>query len=95
MSSPIPTSTGVLESAVISAPFATVWHLIKLESFSHFWSALAKSEAVKDASPEEEVVKWIFKDGTELEVKLEARSVRIPVFSPGFISVFIFTYLGT
>jgi len=74
MASRIPTSTSVLESAVISAPFATVWHLIKLETFSSFWTALSKSEAVKDASPDTQIVKWTFKDGTELEVKQEAHS---------------------
>jgi hypothetical protein len=75
MSSTIPTSASVLESAVIEAPFGAVWHLIKLESFSSFWSALSRSEHVKTASPETDVVKWTFKDGTVLEVKQEAHSV--------------------
>ncbi|KAN0114600.1 Bet v1-like protein [Hyaloscypha variabilis] len=74
MASRIPTSTSVTESAVISAPFSSVWHLIKLESFSSFWSALKHSETVKGASPDTDIVKWLFKDGTELEVKLEAHS---------------------
>jgi len=74
MASSIPTSTHVTESAVISAPFASVWHLIKLESFSSFWSALEKSEVVDNKSPDAEIVKWTFKDGDELEVKLEAHS---------------------
>ena len=77
MASRIPTSTSVAESAVISAPFSSVWHLIKLEAFSDFWTALAKTETVKGASPDTDIVKWIFKDGTELEVKLEAHSVRL------------------
>jgi hypothetical protein len=64
MASRIPTSTSVTESAVI-----------KLHSFPSFWSALSKSEAVHGTSPDTEIVKWTFKDGTELEVKLEAHSV--------------------
>jgi hypothetical protein len=92
MASRIPTSTSVTESAVISAPFSSVWHLIKLESFSDFWTALVKSETVKDTSPDTDIVKWVFKDGTELEVKLEAHSVRLfprcPFpFSVCFISI--------
>ncbi|RDW79994.1 hypothetical protein BP6252_04632 [Coleophoma cylindrospora] len=72
----IPTSTSVTESAVIAAPFASVWHLIKLESFASFWSALDKSEFVKDVASDAnvDVVKWTFKDGTVLEVKQEAHS---------------------
>ena len=77
MSSRIPTSTSVTESAVISAPFSSVWHLIKLESFSTFWTALTSSSTVKGVSPDTDIVKWVFKDGTELEVKLEAHSVRL------------------
>jgi hypothetical protein len=87
MASRIPTSTSVTESAVISAPFSSVWHLIKLESFSDFWTALVKSETVKDASPDTDIVKWVFKDGTELEVKLEAHSVRLSPFVPSPLSV--------
>ena len=75
MSSRIPTSTSVLESAVIEAPLADVWHLIKLPEFSSFWSTLSKSEWVKGASPETDIVKWTFKDGTVLEVKQEEHSV--------------------
>lgn len=75
MASRIPTSTSVTESAVIGARFSDVWHLIKLESFSDFWSALAKSESVKGASSDTDIVKWTFKDGTVLEVKQEEHSV--------------------
>jgi hypothetical protein len=78
---PIPTSTSVSESAVIEAPFSAVWHLIKLPEFSSFWSKLEKSEEVKGASSETDIVKWTFKDGTTLEVKQEEHSVstsRIP-----------------
>jgi hypothetical protein len=32
-------------------------------------------------------VKWVFKDGTELEVKLEAHSVRLSPFVPSPFSV--------
>jgi len=71
----IPTSTSVSESAVIEAPFSTVWHLIKLPDFANFWSKLEKSEWVKGASPETDIVKWTFKDGTVLDVKQEEHSV--------------------
>jgi hypothetical protein len=82
MTSRIPTSTSVTESAVIEAKFSHVWHLIKLQNFSHFWSALSKSEAVKSGvDPETDIVKWTFKDGTVLEVKQEEYSVR-PTFLP-------------
>ncbi|KAL3419879.1 hypothetical protein PVAG01_08378 [Phlyctema vagabunda] len=75
MSGRIPTSTSVTESAVIEAKFSDVWHLIKLENFSAFWSALTKSEIVSSGvSPETDVVKWTFGDGTVLEVKLEEHS---------------------
>ncbi|KAG0652287.1 hypothetical protein D0Z07_0780 [Hyphodiscus hymeniophilus] len=74
MASRIPTSTSVLESAVIEAKFSDVWHLIKLENFSDFWSALKSSELVKGASPDTDIVKWSFKDGTILEVKLDEHS---------------------
>jgi hypothetical protein len=80
MASPIPTSTSVTESAVIEAKFGDVWHLIKLESFSSFWSALKSSDFVKGASPDTDVVKWTFKDGTELEVKQEEHSVSKHLF---------------
>lgn len=73
--SAIPTSTSVSESAVIEAPFSAVWHLIKLSSFSTFWSKLSKSETVKGTSPETDIVKWTFADGTELDVKQEEHSV--------------------
>ncbi|CAA9960795.1 hypothetical protein PTMSG1_04179 [Pyrenophora teres f. maculata] len=74
MSGSIPTSTSVSESAVIEAPFSDVWHLIKLQDFSKFWSKLEKSEFVKGTSDETDIVKWSFKDGTVLEVKQEEHS---------------------
>ncbi|KAI1478154.1 hypothetical protein K445DRAFT_77866 [Daldinia sp. EC12] len=70
----IPTSTSVVESAVIKAPLSHVWHHIKLQDFSNFWSALKSSQYVKGTSDETDVVKWTFKDGTELEVKQEEHS---------------------
>ncbi|KAF2104373.1 Bet v1-like protein [Rhizodiscina lignyota] len=70
----IPTSTSVLESAVIEAPLSSVWHLIKLQDFSSFWTTLSKSDWVKGASSETDIVKWTFKDGTVLEVKQEEHS---------------------
>ncbi|PVH99928.1 Bet v1-like protein, partial [Periconia macrospinosa] len=70
----IPTSTSVSESAVIAAPFSSVWHLIKLQDFSKFWSKLDKSEHVKGTSDETDIVQWTFKDGTVLDVKQEEHS---------------------
>ncbi|KAF3062405.1 putative bet v1-like protein [Daldinia childiae] len=70
----IPTSTSVVESAVIKAPLSHVWHHIKLQNFNNFWSALKSSQYVKGTSDETDVVKWTFKDGTELEVKQEEHS---------------------
>lgn len=74
-SSAIPTSTSVLESAVIAAPLSAVWHHIKLQDFSKWWSAVKSSDYVKGASEETDIVKWSFQDGTELEVKQEEHSV--------------------
>ncbi|KAI5866330.1 hypothetical protein GGS23DRAFT_594458 [Durotheca rogersii] len=70
----IPTSTSVVESAVIRAPLSHVWHHIKLQNFSHFWSALKSSQFVKGASDEADIVQWVFEDGTKLEVKQEEHS---------------------
>ena len=75
MSSSIPTSASVVESTVIDAPISHVWHLVKLEDFSKFWTKLSKSEFVKGVSPDTDIVKWTFKDGTVLEVKQEEHSV--------------------
>ncbi|KAM0806430.1 hypothetical protein BDR22DRAFT_896086 [Usnea florida] len=74
MSSRIPTSTSITESSVIAAPLAQVWHLVKLQDFHHFWSKLDKSFHVKGVSPETDIVKWTFKDGTQQEVKQEEHS---------------------
>jgi hypothetical protein len=75
MASRIPTSTSVTESAVIQAPLSSVWHLIKLQDFHHFWSKLDQSQHAKGTSPETDVVKWTFKDGTVQEIKQEEHSV--------------------
>lgn len=75
MASNIPTSTAVTESALIKAPLSDVWHLIKLQDFSKFWPAITQSETVKGASEETDIIKWTFKDGTQLEVKQEEHSV--------------------
>ena len=75
MASRIPTAASVSESAVIAAPLSHVWHLIKIQDFHVFWSALSKSESVKGASPETDIVKWTFTDGTVLDVKQEEHSV--------------------
>ena len=45
-----------------------------MKDFSKFWSAISKSEFVKGASEETDIVKWTFKDGTVLEVKQEEHS---------------------
>ncbi|KAH8598318.1 hypothetical protein B0O99DRAFT_506929 [Bisporella sp. PMI_857] len=74
MASRIPTASSVTESAVIEAKFGDVWHQIKLENFSNFWSKLKSSEFVKGVSPDTDIVKWTFKDGTVLEVKQEEHS---------------------
>ena len=76
MTSRIPTSTSITESSVIAAPLAQVWHLVKLQDFHQFWSKLDKSFHVKGVSPETDIVKWTFKDGTQQEVKQEEHSVR-------------------
>lgn len=76
-SAPIPTTTEVIESAVIRAPLSNVWHLIKLQNFADFWSALKSSQWVKGTSDETDVVKWTFKDGTELEVKQDEHSASL------------------
>ncbi|KAL8680517.1 MAG: hypothetical protein Q9186_003316 [Xanthomendoza sp. 1 TL-2023] len=73
-STPIPTSTFVTESAVIPTQLSHVWHLIKLQDFSSWWSKLQGAEFIKGASPETDVVKWTFKDGTVLDVKQEEHS---------------------
>jgi len=70
----IPTGASVSESLVISAPLADVWHLVKLHDFAKFWTRLSKAEVVQGASPDTDVVKWTFKDGTVLEVKQEEHS---------------------
>ena len=75
MTSPIPTSTSVLESAVIDAPLAHVWHLIKLQDFHKWWANLSNCQHVKGVSHETDVVKWTFEDGTVLDVKMEEHSV--------------------
>ncbi|KAL9087377.1 MAG: hypothetical protein Q9165_006674 [Trypethelium subeluteriae] len=74
MASNIPTSTSVLESAVIEAPLSKVWHLIKIQEFDKFWSAIQSADYVKGTSPETDIVRWKFTDGTELEVKQEEHS---------------------
>ncbi|KAJ6443669.1 bet v1-like protein [Purpureocillium lavendulum] len=74
MPASIPTSTSVVESAVVDAPLAAVWHLIKLNKFADWWSALKSSDVVKDVSDETDVVRWTFKDGTVVDIKQEAHS---------------------
>jgi len=75
-SATIPTSTEVVESAVIRAPLSNVWHLIQLHNFANFWDALKASEWMKGTGADRvDVVKWTFKDGTVLEVKQDEYSV--------------------
>ncbi|KAF2274756.1 Bet v1-like protein [Westerdykella ornata] len=70
----IPTSTSVRESAVIEAHPSDVWHAIKLQDFAKWWTRLEKSEWEKGQSPETDIVRWTFKDGTVLDVKQEEHS---------------------
>jgi hypothetical protein len=88
MTSPIPTSTSVLESAVIDAPLAHVWHLIKLQDFHKWWANLSKCQHVKGVSHETDVVKWTFKDGTVLDVKMEEHSVGWEALFPYMFQAF-------
>lgn len=70
MSSPV-TGNYVVESAVIKAPLAKVWHLIKLQDFAKFWSALESSElADKGVSSEADVFSWKFKVSRSLSTRL-------------------------
>lgn len=84
MSTAIPTSSSITESAVIPAHLSHVWHFIKLQDFHAFWSKLKGSDFVKGTSPETDVVKWEFKDGTMLDVKQEEHSVRLLPLSNAF-----------
>ncbi|KAK2066627.1 hypothetical protein P8C59_000428 [Phyllachora maydis] len=71
----VPGSNTVVESAVVRAPLARVWHLIKLQDFAKFWSILKGSEeVVQGAAREAEVFKWTFADGSVYEVKQEEHS---------------------
>ncbi|TNY22052.1 hypothetical protein DMC30DRAFT_415496 [Rhodotorula diobovata] len=71
----VPTSNTVYEAAVINAPLAKVWHLIKLGEFSSWWSQLQSSgPAPKGVSEEADVYEWKFKDGTVLHIKQEEHS---------------------
>lgn len=81
MSTSIPTSTSVVESAVIKAPLSKVWHLVKLGSFADFWSALESSKLVKGVSDDTDVVEWTFKDGSVVQVKQEEHSVSLSSFT--------------
>ncbi|KAL7411395.1 hypothetical protein BDY24DRAFT_396647 [Mrakia frigida] len=71
MASKIPTSTQIVESAVINAPLAATWHAIKLNSFADFWTALESSKSDENTSAETEVTTFKFKDGTTQTIKLE------------------------
>ncbi|KAF8606573.1 Bet v1-like protein [Ceratobasidium sp. AG-I] len=73
MSSAIPTSTSLTESALIPFPLDEVWHLVKLKSIPKFWSIIKSSEDV-NAEDEVHAAKWTFNDGTSAVVKLEEHS---------------------
>lgn len=79
----IATTNEVIESAVIRAPLAHVWHLIQLRNFQQFWSAIKTAEHVKGTGVEEDVVKWTFKDGSAVEVKQDEHSVIPPILLRG------------
>ena len=87
MTTAIPTATSLTESALIPAQLSHVWHFIKLQDFHVFWSKLKSSEFVKGMSPETDIVKWEFKDGTVLEAKQEEHSVRLSSLSHNFTSM--------
>ena len=70
----VPTATHVSESALIPAHLSQVWHLLKLQTFDSFWSALSKTEHVKGVSPETDIIRWHFKDGTVQDIKQEEHS---------------------
>lgn len=59
------------------------WGASLVQNFADWWSALKSSEWVKGASDDTDIVKWTFKDGTQLEVKQEEHSVR-PNTAPPF-----------
>ncbi|KAG8749816.1 hypothetical protein FRC12_013207 [Ceratobasidium sp. 428] len=73
MSTKIPTSTSLTESAVIPFPLDEVWHLVKLKSIPKFWSIINSAEDV-NVQEEVDAAKWTFKDGTCETVKLEEHS---------------------
>ncbi|KAI9668592.1 MAG: hypothetical protein M1831_001031 [Alyxoria varia] len=71
----IPTTTSVVESSLIPAHISQVWHLIKLQHFDVFWSALKSSEmGQKQTSPGADIIRWTFKDGTVQDIKQEEHS---------------------
>ncbi|KAL2164781.1 hypothetical protein VTH06DRAFT_76 [Thermothelomyces fergusii] len=70
----IASTNEVIESAVIRAPLSHVWHFIKLSEFGKFWPAISKAEHVKGTSSETDVVRWIFTDGSVVEVKQDEHS---------------------
>ena len=78
----VPTPSSIVVSTVIEAPLTDVWHLIKLQDFSEWWSHLTGSEFVKGTSDEADIVRWNFKDGTRLDVKQEEHSVRTSISFP-------------
>lgn len=45
---------------------------------------MTKSEVIKDDNEDADVVKWVFQDGSVLEVKQEEYSVRPCLFRSGF-----------
>lgn len=49
--------------------------MIKLGSFSNWWSVLKSSSAVKDTNEETDVYRFEYKDGTVQDVKQEEHSV--------------------
>lgn len=77
MTTPIPTTPSITESALIPAPLASVWHLIKLPLFPLFWTSLSSAHplpASEGTSPEVDVIRWEFADGTCQQVKQEEHS---------------------
>ncbi|KAK9900409.1 Bet v1-like protein [Cystobasidium minutum MCA 4210] len=70
----IPSSTSIVESAVIQAPLAKVWHLIKLKDLASWWNLVSNVEEVKDSSNEADVYKVTYKDKSTVVIKQEEHS---------------------
>ena len=78
MAKRIPVSTSFVESAIIPAPLASIWPLVKPERFVDFYTAISKSESII-SDDGESIVRWTFPDGTMLYIREEEYSVSLLV----------------